>query len=90
MWFELVLNGIGGQTLAQAKMTMTRHEFNFWRAYREKRGSLNFGRRLQQELAQLHYSYLLAKGVKDLDVSDLMPYEDAPSEIDEINKIFGL
>ena len=44
---ELVLNGIGGSTLAEAELNISHKELMEWRAYRQKYGSF-FGRRLEQ------------------------------------------
>lgn len=49
-----------------------------WGAYRDLRGGLNFGRRLQQEIAQLHYSFLMSKGAENVSIYDLMANEDNP------------
>ena len=36
---ELVLNGIGGNTLAEAELNISHKELMEWRAYRQKYGS---------------------------------------------------
>ena len=40
-WCELVMNGIGGRTIAEAQERMSRREFLVWLKYREKYGPLN-------------------------------------------------
>lgn len=47
-----------------------------WRAYREKRGSLFFGRRLEQSFGRYHADYVAIKIGKEVDVYDFMPHED--------------
>ncbi|ARZ77198.1 phage tail protein [Enterobacter hormaechei] len=41
MWCELVLNGIGGRTIAEAKERLSFREFQQWIQYRQKYGNLN-------------------------------------------------
>ncbi|MBE4922267.1 phage tail protein [Escherichia coli] len=41
MWCELVLNGIGGRTIAEAKERLSFREFQQWVQYRQKYGNLN-------------------------------------------------
>lgn len=85
-----MLNGIGGHTLAEAKHNMSMREFNLWQKYRNKRGSLNIGRRLQQELAHLHHSFIVSKGGTQVEIQDLMCYEDPPSVDDKLHQLFGI
>ncbi|WP_154899580.1 phage tail assembly protein T [Serratia ficaria] len=40
-WCELVLNGIGGRTVAEAQERLSLSEFRLWMKYRSKYGSLN-------------------------------------------------
>ena len=47
MWHELVLNGIGGRTIAEAQESISAVEFMQWVMYRRKRGSLNVGLRVE-------------------------------------------
>lgn len=37
---------------------------------------MNIGRRIEQEMARLHLSFLMSKGVKDVDIYDLMMHEE--------------
>jgi len=53
LWCELVLNGIGGTTIAEAQATLTWDEFLTWASYRAKRGSLNTGFRMEVATARL-------------------------------------
>ncbi|RTO57294.1 phage tail protein [Enterobacter cloacae] len=41
MWCELVLNGIGARTIAEAKERLSFREFQQWVQYRQKYGNLN-------------------------------------------------
>ena len=49
-------------------------------AYIRKYGSLNLGRRFEQELARIHQSILMLKGVKNVKLHDLMTHEEKPVE----------
>lgn len=53
MWHELVLNGIGGHTIAEAQERISAAEFGRWVAYRKKRGSLHPGLRAEAAVATL-------------------------------------
>lgn len=83
-----MLNGVGGCTIEQLKQNMTMQELKMWGAYRDLRGGLNFGRRIQQELAQIHYSFLVSKGVKNISIYDLMPNENNPNLEDDLMMAF--
>ncbi|WP_441360252.1 phage tail assembly protein T [Acinetobacter harbinensis] len=80
-WCELVINGIGGRTIAEAKRRITRQEFLTWRAFRQKRGSLFLGRRIEQGFGNLMATYLGSKGAKDIKAQSFMPHEDTPEEM---------
>lgn len=43
----MVLNGIGGRTIDEAKRRLTFDEAVLWNAYIQKRGSLHIGRRVE-------------------------------------------
>jgi hypothetical protein len=47
------LSGIGGSTIAEAKQRLSYHEFLRWVRYREDRGSLNVGMRVERNIAVL-------------------------------------
>ena len=48
VWHELVLNGVGGSTIAEAKERLSYAEYRAWVAYlKDKRGSLHPGHRLE-------------------------------------------
>lgn len=53
MWHELVLNGVGGRTIAEAMERMPYPEFLGWMAYRRKRGSFHPGMRIERGTALL-------------------------------------
>ncbi|KAF0804933.1 phage protein [Alcanivorax xiamenensis] len=73
MWHELVLHGVGGRTIAEAKERLTYEEARSWFAYIQKRGSLHFGRRLEQIIAMIMPAW-----VKVADPYALMPHESRP------------
>ena len=89
-WAELVLNGIGGRTIAEAKASISYREFQFWREYAKTRGSLNIGLRLDDALADLKYMYAVAEGFKVEDRYDFLPFHDAPEiSFEEAMQMFG-
>ena len=77
----MVLNGVGGRTIAEAKMNMTNSEVSKWVAFRNKRGSFFTGRRVEQGFGNLIATYLGSKGAKDVKAQSFMPHEDQPKEI---------
>ncbi|MGV8637442.1 phage tail assembly protein T, partial [Pseudomonas aeruginosa] len=57
MWHELVMCGIGGRTIAEAKSRLTYREFLSWCKFRSKRGSLHIGMRVERVSALLAALY---------------------------------
>lgn len=57
-----MLNGIGGQTVEEAKANLSYVEYLDWAAYVNRRGSLNLGIRIEQGLAMV--CLFLARGFK--------------------------
>jgi len=51
VWHELVLHGIGGRTIAEAKARLSDHELRAWIAYRRLHGSLNPVRAIEHAAA---------------------------------------
>ena len=51
------MNGIGGRTIAEAKLRISFPEFKAWAAYRNKRGSLHPGMRTERGAALLATLY---------------------------------
>lgn len=76
----MVLNGIGGRTITEAKLNMTNAEVSQWAAFRNKRGSLFTGRRIEQSFGgwMAHYTRFKVKDGSDVDPHDFMPHEDEP------------
>ena len=80
MWHELVLNGIGGRTIAEAQERISYPEFLQWVIYRRKRGSLNLGRRVEHGSALLATLYSNSKSKNGgHKIHDFMPHEDEPA-----------
>ena len=75
------MNGIGGCTIAEAKLNMTNAEVSKWVAFRNKRGSFFTGRRIEQGFGNLIATYLDSKGAKDVKAQSFMPHEDQPQEM---------
>ena len=76
----MVLNGVGGRTIAEAKQSMTSNEVYQWAAFRNKRGSLFVGRRIEQGFGNLmaHYTQFKVGSDVEVDAFDFMPHENAP------------
>lgn len=70
--------GIGGNTVDTVKANLTEHEILQWIEYRQRRGSLNVGRRVEQAIGNLMAFYHNGKVSKDkwIEPLELMPYED--------------
>lgn len=79
MLYELALNGIGGNTIHQVKTNLTMVEVNQWAIYRQRRGSLNIGRRIEQAAANI-IAMNINKGLKVEDWVE--PLEFMPNEDD--------
>lgn len=74
-----MLSGVGGKTIAEAKQSMSWVEFNRWVAYRNKRGSLNPGLRLELVLARFQALWANAKmGKSEFKPSDFTGCIDEP------------
>lgn len=65
---------------------MTHVEVMMWMAYRNKRGSLNVGRRVEQAIGGLLAVYVSSKSKPgtDVDVLAFMPHEDRPEQKGDI------
>ena len=78
MLFELALAGIGGNTVHQVKTNLTMVEISQWAVYRQRRGSLNIGRRVEQAAANI-IAMNINKGLAGenwIDPLEFMPHED--------------
>lgn len=78
------MNGIGGRTIAEAKLNMTNAEVSQWAAFKNKYGSLFFGRRIEQAIGNLYTFYVNGKleakdRIKDARV--FMPHEEQEPEL---------
>ncbi|NWK75671.1 hypothetical protein HYG93_15665 [Acinetobacter sp. SwsAc6] len=60
---------------------MTNAEVSQWVAFRNKRGSLFIGRRIEQGFGNLIATYLGSKGAKDVKAQSFMPHEEQPQEM---------
>nr|WP_296277783.1 hypothetical protein [uncultured Acinetobacter sp.] len=67
--------------MAEAKRSLSSRELKLWRAFRQKRGSLFVGRRIEQAIGNLMATYLSSKGAKDVKAQSFMPHEDQPQEL---------
>ncbi|WP_122559706.1 phage tail assembly protein T [Pseudomonas viridiflava] len=75
---ELVLNGIGGSTIAEAKANITYSEVLAWSGYRDKHGSLNPMRRFEFSSALIALQVNRANG-GEADLYDFMPNVERPA-----------
>lgn len=76
---ELVLNGVGGRTVKEAKEIMTHEESLLWAQYISKRGSLNLGRRMDRGFAMLSKWLLTVNGHKAT-IDDFLPKSEHAKE----------
>tara|TARA_Y100000815_G_scaffold274502_1_gene308823 strand:- start:12736 stop:13008 length:273 start_codon:yes stop_codon:yes gene_type:complete len=76
---ELVMNGIGGRTIAEAQANLSHSEFLTWMKYRQKRGSLNLGMRIERGSALLATLYANSKSKNGgYQLHDFAPHHDQP------------
>ncbi len=76
-----MLCGIGGRTIAEAQQRLSYAEVQRWARYRQQRGSLNIGRRLEETtalLATLYANCHRGKGSNPFTLNDFMPHEPEP------------
>jgi hypothetical protein len=83
-----VLCGIGGRTIAEAKLRLSHAEFRSWVAFRQKRGSLHVGMRVERGSALLATLYANAHSkAGGHKIFDFMPHLDEPPvSLDEAMK----
>ncbi|MFV3286949.1 hypothetical protein ACNFCI_23310 [Pseudomonas sp. NY15356] len=72
-----MLNGIGGNTIAEAKATLSYAEVLAWVAYRDKHGSLNLARRQELSAAIVAMQVNRSGGGK-AELHDFMPHHVKP------------
>jgi hypothetical protein len=83
LWCELVLHGVGGKTIAEAQRNLAFSEVQKWAAFRQKRGTLNWGMRIERGFALLASMYTNAhrkKGTPLVSIHEFMPHADDPHE----------
>lgn len=71
---------MGGRTIAEAKKNIAYAEFLQWAAFRNKYGSLFFGRRIEQSFGNwmAHYTRFKVKEGTEVDATEFMPHEPTP------------
>lgn len=72
------MNGIGGNTIHEVKNTLSMLEVNQWAEYRNRRGSLNVGRRVEQAVGGIAAIFINRELSSEdhIDPLLLMPNED--------------
>lgn len=91
MFHELVLHGIGGRTVAEAKENLEATEVRRWVAYIRRHGSLNVGSRVAQSCAIV--AMVVARslgGSKTAKVEDFMPTFDESGEVVDMSEMAGI
>jgi hypothetical protein len=88
VWHELVLHGIGGCTIAEAKERLSYAEALDWFAYIRKRGSLHDGMRVEAAAALISVVLNRVNGGK-ADMADFMPHAK-PQAADSIDGVMNL
>ena len=86
-----MLHGIGGRTVAEAKLRMSHDEWLSWLAYFRRFGSLNHGTRVDVATARLCLMVNRAMGGK-AELKDFIPvYEDPePQEAQSMEQIAAM
>lgn len=86
----MVMNGIGGRTVAEAQERMSRREFLVWLKYREKYGQLNIMMRTEwgaSLVASVLANINKAPGTPLFKISDFAPHLHAiPISLEEAMK----
>lgn len=91
VWHELVLHGVGGSTIDEAKQRMTFSEFTSWCEFRRLRGTLFVGNRLETGFALMATMISKATGGK-AEMRDFMPHADPLTQEQQMAegiKLFG-
>ena len=70
--------GIGGRTIAEAKSRLSYREFLSWCKFRDKRGSLHVGMRVERGSALLAAIYTNSHSKEKYKLYDFMPHEEEP------------
>lgn len=78
----MVLNGIGGRTIAEAKERMSFSEAQSWAAYINRRGPINLGTRLEHGFALIAMLISHATGGK-ANMSDFMVHADKAAALNQ-------
>lgn len=79
-----MFNGIGGATIEEAKQRMSHAEFQNWITFRNMRGSLFVGNRLESGFGLLAYMVNRGLGGKHT-MSDFLPHADKPDQPKEMD-----
>lgn len=73
------MNGVGGNTIAEAQQRLGYKEALQWMRYRNRRGSFNLGMRVERGAAQLSVLYANAKSKNGgYTLYDFMPNMEEP------------
>ena len=90
----MVLAGIGGRTIAEAKAAMTVAEATTWLAYRRRRGSFHTGLRIEENfahlLAMLHNMVAEEKVTVDSYMPHVILRPPEQEQSADIGAVFGL
>lgn len=74
--------GVGGKTIHEARQNISINEMNFWMDYRNRFGSLNVGRRVEQAVGKLSFLFAMVNSSKNNQpkIEDFMPHESFKQE----------
>jgi len=88
---ELVLRGVGGRTIEEAKRNVTYREFSLWRLYIDKHGLPALGvEATQSAIAMLTWRVDRAAGGTS-EISDWMPGKrSGEADIADVAKLMGV
>lgn len=90
MWHDLVLHGIGGRTVAEAKLRMSYDEYLSWCEFMRRRGTLHEGMRMEYLVGRLTWIVSQALGGKG-EFSEFVRYHDEEvTNVDDLAKLMGV
>jgi hypothetical protein len=85
----LVLNGVGGCSVEEAKERLSHEETLKWQAYMEKRGPLDLGLRMEMGFALIAWMINRALGGK-AEIEDFTPHvERAQASLSDVMNILS-
>lgn len=82
-----MLNGVGGRTVEEAKATISVAEMYAWQAFRERRGSLHLGMRVEAGAALIAWQIHRALGGKAKLEEFMAHADDGEASLEDVMKM---